>query len=265
MRISSFVALLLSLLGAGSLAAQQAEPRPIVVLVHGRGHFGEDSAWMRREWTSVLNAALKEVGHPPLPSADVRLAWYADILDPGKLAPACPARRRESDSLGLDVFADFLGLLADALPRNESREARGLIGDLLYVTDPRRRCAAEMTVGDYIVVVAYSLGALVSYEYLRTRADSSLRVDLVTIGSPLGNPDIRDILGHGRGAVKRPATVRRWENVFDSTDVFSAAVGEANTATDRVARGSTRGDVHAVGRYLGDRATAEALVRLLSR
>lgn len=254
---------------------QQAEPRPIVILVHGRGHFGEDSAWMRREWTSVLNASLKESGNPAVPAEDVRLAWFADALDPGNLAPACATRRREADSLGLDVFADFLGLLADALPRNESREARGLIGDLLYVTDPRRRCAAERRVGGVIeqalaerrpvIVVAYSLGALVTYEYLRARSDSSARIELITIGSPLGNPEIRELLGHGRGPLRRPPAVERWENVYDSTDVFSAPVGAADAATDVLTRGPTRGDAHEVGRYLRDRATADALSRLYRR
>ena len=271
---------LLALTSAAALACvaavprQQAPERPIVVIVHGRGHVDGDSASLRRLWKRDLDAAVAPASGRPA-DLDVRLAWYADILEPSGME-ACP--RTDNDSLGIGAFTSFIGALAAALPREESREARGLIGDLVWVVDDARRCAAERRVGFAIeravaerrpvIVIGYSLGSLVSYGYLKNRAPRAGDPDihLITLGSPLGNPIVRELLGQGADSLRRPRSVRTWQNVYDPNDPFAARVADAavgDAALDRATENETSRDPHSIERYLGDRAMSAAMRRLL--
>ena len=265
---------ILGLLTAVTCAEGQGRP-PVVVLVHGRGHMDDDTASLRRAWKADLDSALAKVQMPPLANADVRLAWYADALDPSGKA-GCPITATTADSTGFETFArDFLGSLASALPRNESREARTLLGDMLYAVDPARRCGAQRRVGRIIdaalaegrpvVVVAYSLGALVTYAELSRRRDSVAggQVHLVTIGSPLGSTDIREILGE-MGPLRLPTRVASWENVYDPNDPFAAPIAaHVSGARDLQVEADSGDDPHHVSRYLRNRATGMAVARAL--
>lgn len=258
-----------------SAAVSQQPDQPIVVIVHGRGHVDADSAVLRRSWTRDLDAALASA-RARRSDLEVRLAWYADILEPTG-TEAC--ERPAEDSLGLGAFTTLMGALAAALPREESREARGLLGDLVWVVDEARRCAAERRVGAAIeravatrrpvIVVGYSLGSLVTYGYLKGRAPRAGDPDihLITLGSPLGNPMVRELLGQGTDSLRRPRSVRSWQNLYDPNDPFAARVTEAaasGTATDLATENETSRDPHAIERYLGDRAMQAALKKLLA-
>lgn len=266
-------------IAALAIASVQRQPdaRPVVILVHGRGHLDDDSASLRKNWKQELDSALGSVGMPRLAHDDLRLAWYADVLDPATPA-GCRTTPSPDDSLGFGTFAsDFLNSLVSALPRTESREVRGFLGDLLYAADPSRRCAAERRVGESIeqaiaekrpvIVVAYSLGSLVTYGYLNSRArergDIS-DVRLITIGSPLGNREMRALLGQDADSLRIPAIVGGWENVYDPGDAFAAPVGmESLGVRDRVVAGGARDDPHHIGSYLRDHATGAAIGRAL--
>ena len=96
-----------------------------------------------------------------------------------------------------------------------------------------REAAGERTDDDPLVVVAHSLGGIISYDLLTSSA-ADLRVDLlVTVGTQVGffeelklfassDPAIP---GDGRQKVPHPAAVRRWINVFDHSDLLGYAVG----------------------------------------
>ena len=116
-------AFLLCTLAAVSCVESQPRP-PLVLLVHGRGHLEDDTATLRRSWKRDLDVGLERAGIPPLTDSLVRLAWYADVMDPSAEV-GCERALRTTDSLGFQHFArDLLGALANSLPRNESREAR---------------------------------------------------------------------------------------------------------------------------------------------
>jgi hypothetical protein len=267
----------IALLTVGS-AAVRPGPRPVVILVHGRGHVDGDSATLRRQWKRDLDSAIAAVGLPRLAAEDLRLAWYADVLDPA-FESRCAAKETASDTLGFEGFArGLIGALAMALPRDEAPEARALLGDLLYATDEATRCAAERRVGNAIqsafaenrpvIVVAYSLGSLVAYGYLNSRgvparAQETLR--LITLGSPLGNPQIRELLGGGIDSLRMPAAVISWENVYDPNDPFAAALeqGAGVRMRDRVTVSPSAEDAHHIGRYLRDPAAGAAIGRAL--
>jgi hypothetical protein len=253
--------------------AQQPE-RPILVIVHGRSHGDADSTALHRQWKRDIDEALASASASSV-DLDVRLAWYADILEPSG-TEAC--ERPAEDSLGLGAFTTLMGALAMALPREESREARGLLGDLVWVVDEARRCAAERRVGSVIeraiserrpvIVVGYSLGSLVTYGYLKKRAPraNDPPIHLITLGSPLGNPMVRELLGQGTDSLRRPLSVRSWQNLYDPNDPFAARVtdaGTAATASDLATQNETSRDPHSIERYLTDRSMSAALSRLL--
>lgn len=276
MRIT-FALVALVAFASGSVEPQSGA-QPVVIIVHGRGHADGDSAALRRVWKRDLDSSLAIVGMPRLADADVRLAWYADVLDP-ESGSACETTSAATGSLGLDDFMrDFLSSLALALPREVSREARSVIGDLLYVADKSRRCAAERRVagviesavadGRPVIVVAYSLGSVVAYGALHARIAKSQPapdIRLITLGSPLGNAEIRELLGQGADSLRAPAGVSSWENIYDPNDAFAAPLGPmvvGRAARDRVTA-SSAGDPHYIGRYLRDRATGLAVGRAL--
>jgi hypothetical protein len=275
MRLSFFAAALLAL--AASCVHGQP-PRPVIVLVHGRGHLDDDTAALRREWTRHLDTALVRAGAAPLRADDVRLAWYADTMDPSRDIVCGRDIGAASDSTGAATFArDFLSSLAAALPSGESRGARTILGDMMYALDGSRRCAAEERVQSIlaqairekrpVVLVAYSLGALVTYGVLDdAKARRESPVALVTLGSPLGDDDIRALLGSSPDSLRVPPGVTHWENVYDPGDVFASPIADiVKGATD--VELSTRGvdavEAHHVNRYLTDRATGAALARAL--
>ena len=118
-----------------------------------------------------------------------------------------------------------------------------------------------------VVLVAYSLGALVTYGVLddaKTSRESP--VALVTLGSPLGDDDIRALLGSTPDSLRVPPNVAHWENVYDPGDVFASPIADIVKGAKDVEL-STRGvdavEAHHVNRYLTDRVTGEALARAL--
>jgi len=285
MRFFVVVAAAAATLAACAALPYHEPPRPIVVLVHGRGQLGQDTAMLHREWARDIGAGLAAAGLQSLRPEDVRLAWYADILDPDSDS-LCSARATSNpDSLGFGDFArGFLALLTGLGPPNETRELRGFMGDILYAVDPEKRCAAERRVGSVIrsalsenrpvIVMAYSLGSLVTYGWLRSLDEQEARganLRLVTIGSPLGVPVIREmVFGDGaRSALRFPSRVTSWENVYDPNDFLSAPLARALSRNgtpplrDYETNASEREDPHNIERYLRDRTTGGALKRAI--
>src|SRR4051812_7227416 len=64
-------------------AAQNDRGRPVILLVHGRGMLDRDSALTRRLWYQGLTSGAATLTRAPLiEDRDVRVVWYADVLDP---------------------------------------------------------------------------------------------------------------------------------------------------------------------------------------
>jgi pimeloyl-ACP methyl ester carboxylesterase len=275
--------------GAASIAASAhcgnppADARPLVIMVHGRGQLGFDSAETRREWKRDLDSALATVGMPRLRDEDVKLAWYADILDPESTEGCAVARSdsKDPEEMGLASLArGFLATLTSAMARSdETLAARGLLGDILFFVDRDTRCAAEQRVASLLdaaakerrpaIVVAYSLGTLVTYGYLSRARASDLPSDLrfITLGSPLGVREIRDLLiDNSADTLPAPAGVSSWDNIYDPDDPFAAplrgkiAFQELRDLPTELT--STEGP-HQIGRYLRDRSVGAAVARAL--
>lgn len=125
-------------------------------------------------------------------------------------------------------------------PAVRSTEAKGLwspitrlftqafladVNDFLFNRDKRTRMVQTVkdrvsTGGGPFVVVGHSQGSMVTYQALM-ELKNSLEVDLyVTIGSPLGLPQVTDVLRkwHGRN-LPIPTNVKRWVNIAQDGDI----------------------------------------------
>jgi pimeloyl-ACP methyl ester carboxylesterase len=259
-----------------------AAERPVVLLLHGRGVTGLDSASLRRDWRDALNMGLLAAGAVAMiREGDLRLVWYADALDTRATA-ACPSdtgRAPTSEvAAGMATAGALLGLMADWMGQAEATALRSLAGDLAYLGDPGARCtvedrlgralAAAAAEGRPVVLIAHSFGALVSYHHLRTRPAPAPRVErYVTIGSLLGRPELRQLLlgAEGREGVSLPDSVGSWVNVRDPDDPLATAVHPARAERagdilDVTTERSLPGDSHDAARYLADPATARAVL-----
>jgi pimeloyl-ACP methyl ester carboxylesterase len=194
-----------------------------VVLVHGA--FNE--LWGPNEiagrWVPALRDGLWHAGADIDPS-EVAVAFYGDLFrhDPAVGAPTDLDRiatdmglvdlvQQVQGSGGLEAIAKAIGQatfdrMIDQLGRYfESSETRAAV---------RERVASAIT-DDTEVVVAHSMGTIVTYEVLSTRTGPP--VHLVTIGSPLGGPFVSSKLEPQPTGL--PAGVRTWTNVAAAGDM----------------------------------------------
>lgn len=226
---------------ASTLAAQD-RGRPVILLVHGRGMLDRDTALTRKLWFDGLTSGAKTLTRAPvIEERDVRVVWYADVLDPQSTdgcdyAASDPrARRAAKADDGLKQFASlaggFLSIVSGLVEDKESAlQLRSLASDAAFLGDARKRCASEARLsaamdaaradGRPVIVVAHSLGSLVAYDYLSARADTGVVQRLVTIGSPVGSPDLRRLLigGDSTDAFSVPASVKDWINIRNNHD-----------------------------------------------
>ena len=268
------------------LAAQSNDARPLVLVVHGRGQLGRDSAYVRREVYHALQRGFRAIdADVSLRESDVRLVWYADLLDSHALgAPvvACPWAARAAASASRDnpltTLASLAGFLVESavgMAGDSSQyELRSMAGDLRYLGDSDTRCAAESRVEDAlreagrehrpVILLSHSLGALVSWGAL---SQASVAQDnaipevtrWITMGSPLGSQAVRMMLFGQDRALERPSRVRSWANVLGLDDPFAMRVSDDSAATSTlfdVTGAAASDDSHLIASYLADPATA---------
>lgn len=242
LRILALVALVSSL-----LAGQEDRGRPIVLLVHGRGMSDRDSAATRKMWLQALASGARTITREPLISdRDVRVVWYADVLDP-RSGASCDyaagdprARRARTEDADFRSFlglaGGILGVVSSLVDESETTsQLRALAGDAAFVGDAGKRCASEQRLsneidrakaeGRPIIIVAHSLGAVVAYDYLSARRDSLPIVDrLITMGSMVGYPELRRLLigGGAEDSLTRPRGVKGWVNLRNGQDILAA-------------------------------------------
>jgi pimeloyl-ACP methyl ester carboxylesterase len=204
-----------------------------------------DSVETRKLWLDGLTSGGKRLAKGELvTSRDVRLVWYADVLDPrsgaGCSYDAGDARARRDSKTDpelkgfVSLVGNFVGALTSMVADNESAtQLRALAGDASFLSDASKRCASERRLGDAIerarregrpvILVAHSLGSVVAYDYLSTRTDTGIVQRLVTVGSMLGSDELRRLLigGDSTDAFALPASVKSWFNVRNTGDMLA--------------------------------------------
>jgi hypothetical protein len=243
---------------------------------------GHDTIATRKMWMDALaRGARSLVKDVPYVDDDVRVVWYADVLDPRSqagcdYAAADPRARRDARTdEGVKTLMSIAGGLLSALSEAvsdtaSSVEVRGLAADASFLSDARRRCAAEQRLGDAIgrarregrpvILVAHSLGAVVAYDYLSSRADSGVVQRFVTLGSPLGAAGLRSLLigGDSTDVLAKPAGVTEWINIRHTDDNLAVPVSVArDTAVDRP---TDEPDPHELVGYLRGKLVAREIL-----
>ncbi|MFI6318591.1 hypothetical protein ACIBG8_13775 [Nonomuraea sp. NPDC050556] len=265
-----------------------------IVGVHGIGKYkyyvqagGSPSGaaeLMRAKWDRYLHAALGG----DTSAYFTEIAYFAHYLNDGKgkveaqptveemAAPAQKVLVEWAKELGLgERFTGGLRVVVGWLMRHLDSRAAAFAALFCpevaaYITDQAKREKCRQAVADVIrknrpkVVVAHSLGSVVTYETLWANPD--LEVDLlITLGSPLGMHNV--VFEHllpapinGRG--QRPKGVKRWVNIADKDDIaalppdlaarFTGIDVETQVNLDWI-------DFHTVEKYLGCGALNEHL------
>lgn len=284
--------MLLALLAAAALAVHDPAPataRPIILIVHGRGQLGRDTSALRRDLQRSLEAGLNlPVTDSLFHDGDVRLVWYADVLDP-RSDDGCHfheanshSRERWEQRGGAQGFWNLarglVGLAAGALDSVNGDATRGLLGEMLFAGDLWKRCGAERRVaealtvaaleGRPIVLVSHSFGALVTYGYLEGyRTPVGIRAPdvrrWITLGSMLGVSAVRQLmLGDIGTSLPRPPLVQDWLNLRDPDDALAARAAEEDSISsalelETVVRGGSL--AHELPTYLRDPRAARAI------
>lgn len=118
------------------------------------------------------------------------------------------------------------------------------------------------------IVVAHSLGTIVSFKLLRRLALQGQPLDVplfVTLGSPLSLRAVRGALGP---AFAPPKGIGRWLNAYDVDDFVSLGQGlTRGTFAEGIENWgeveNLKDDPHAIKGYLGDAKVAGALLKVL--
>ncbi|RZT75496.1 hypothetical protein EV383_6237 [Pseudonocardia sediminis] len=202
------------------------------------------------EVTAVVDAAGEILTVDELTAAPESKAGFPRVPEPVLRVVAAMDRR--------------FGARAGWLFVGEMRQARR------YLTDPAVKQAVDERVAAAVdhevrLLLGHSLGSVVALEYLRQSPGH--RVDtLVTLGSPLALRAVWSLLpdssfGTGPGGL---AGVRRWVNVRDPRDPVALAGRLSgrwpSVHEEEVDNGR---EPHAATRYLGKKATGQALVDAL--
>lgn len=274
-----------------------------VVLIHGAFHelWGPFRLWMR--WTpSVLDGlwvagvSMRDVSLPRLQERSV-VAFWGDLVRPRPRTPEEIAAHVDDHAPsgeapdGIDAVFEGVGAGTgavggsvtsvgrpaadlDALVQQAAKDANARSMELLaqYVVDPDVRAAVHERLARHLtpetkVVIAHSLGTVIAYQVLCTRPD--LALDLITVGSPLGDPALvfpllQPAPVDGRGVW--PVGVKRWTNVAAEGDLATAGCPQlASAFGDRVEDHLVYNGRHAHNAepYLNSRPVGEALADAL--
>lgn len=278
-----------------------------IVGVHGIGnyHAKQTTEGLSAAWTTSLRAGYPV---PPQTAPSVEVAYYSPLLrvpqaqgdDDVDHLPAAQQVMIKSWLQSLQDIPSFSGVedpgqglatvpIRAALSRVASRSkinATALnwfvarffaeVSSYMDPTQVQRRSATQRVVLDAIkrnrpsVVIAHSLGSVVTWEALCANPDIGPVKLLLTVGSPLAMPHvIFDALSGGRtkgGRLPRPPQVRRWVNLTDPGDLIAIPRPLSDYFEVDLELESAVGmfDFHSADRYLRNPVTASLVYTALA-
>ena len=246
-----------------------------ILLVHGAFHELWGPNEIRTRWLPALRDGLWHHG-VEIDEREVAAAFYGDLFRPDPevdgVETAAAARQAGADALASQIPGG-----SDALPAIEQAMGKVMLERVEYLagklaTDPAIEDAVIGRVVDSLdhdteIVIAHSLGTVVTTGALRRNPDKSIRL-LVTLGSPLGAPFIQDRIAADKvdGLAPWPGGVERWVNVAAVGDMACVEPRLATLwgprVTDHLVDNGHR--AHDVEPYLNARVTGAAVAAALT-
>ena len=243
-----------------------------IVLVHGAFNELWGPHEIKSRWMPALRDGLWH-HHTEIEDDDVAVCFYGDLF---RRKPGTDEERRlEKSRPGIaDAMTDIGGGdLVAAIGQAAGDAAFDRTVDMVTVMateadlrDRLRTRIEDVLDGDTRVLVAHSLGTVLSYTALSNHPDWAIHT-FVTLGSPLASPMILDslepALADGHGAW--PGSVKRWVNVRAVGDK-AAAVPLGETFGERVEEVLVDNGhrAHAPEPYLNAAATGAAIAQALN-
>ena len=189
-----------------------------ILCIHGIGHQEERSNWRDdwkrsitdhvREWDAAVVLDIRQFAYDDLfAAASTTSVVYLAAL--ARLLKSWVVHTGERDIFGLsDKTRWTVGMVAQWAALDRLR------------ADLRLRLAAEVSAFAPDVILAHSLGTLVTYDTL-SHVDSANKLgafngSLVTFGSQIAHPAVCDVFG---GRVEMPKALIRWWNLFNENDL----------------------------------------------
>lgn len=140
-------------------------------------------------------------------------------------------------------------------------------GNVTKVVDARVRPALEG--GEEMIIIAHSLGTIVTYKLLREMARKGAPANVrlyMTLGSPLGIQAVRDVL---HPPFERPGGVKRWINGGDPDDfvaldtTLKGAYGPDVEDLTNIKNGDA--DKHAIADYLANASVYDPILEAVKQ
>lgn len=264
--------------------------QPLLVMIHGRDQPVAQRTQVEATWRKALADGLRGARLDPIPPDRQRFVWYADLLVPG--AKGCSYLSlddaKADEAPGRTVWPELRSVLLGIAAQIPAGAQRTLLNHIMQDTetylstgsaacavDQRLRravgedpAAAALPTGVPVVVIAHSLGSMITYRNLMGKLEQVGRpVYLVTIGSMLGEKTVqRTLLGaHAAYPAPVPLPVLGWWNVVNSRDkiAFPAAPAFATDHAQKRPRDLVRDlggpDAHNATRYLRSVTVSNAI------
>lgn len=148
--------------------------------------------------------------------------WLSDVVA-GVLGAGGSAIDGVKRYFGMDALAEkaINAKLQDLDQYYENAEKRGALRSRL------RDALLEHGADSRIMLIAHSMGSIIAYDLLRAigRENPDFKLDhFVTIGSPLGLPQVKHKVFQENPLVRTPTVVRRWTNLADRRDPVAVDV-----------------------------------------
>ena len=201
-------------------------PKQVNILcVHGVGH-GDEDPDLVPSWTNAITANIQHWATDATVNCD--FFSYDDLFDH---APHDPVTYGKAFAklLASGVFHGIGDLLPGSrglfdLPE-QIRWTAGMVAQWASEDDLRaalrKRLLAKLAAQSYDCVAAHSLGSLIAYDACRRTPGALSNKILLTFGSQIGNPFVRDCFAGRIEALD----ARMWFHLFNSNDnVFTARI-----------------------------------------
>ena len=231
-----------------------------ILCVHGVGH--QEAGDWQRQWGSAIKAAL--------PNSDVELGFvrydqhFANPPTGTEYTEALARLLASEVTHGLGDRLDFskrrgFGQLGESVTWTAGMIAHWVSDEMLRL-NVRTDFLSQVAAFGPDVIVAHSLGSLITYDAIASTPRVGRGIALITLGSQIGCPAVRDVFG---GRLVYPTSLKHWNHLFNPHDhVFTASLAKLIAQVDEVVVPfDIPNDLlnHDATRYISDRAVQFAV------